>query len=354
MLRVCVLATAVCLLSLRDAHAGVFEWLQAHPAVVEIGADFGAGVANGFVQEGLANDPNHPEENMGRSMLRGVATQFINRGKNVVVERLTAVEKVSTPEVATAIRKLREAVEAGVTRKEYLAMVAAINKEMAAYAARVSEVEYRLTEMSRDTAENRKMVEYAQQANLDLRREFEEAMKRTDVSLAKLRVRMSDLEKALSQETEERKSEDAHLHSRINITEGRVSILEQMISPETRATTAEILAGQGGLMIAKDENPAEAAKLLQLAIAYDRAGQMQADPGARYFLAVAYRRLARNEAAEEMLTEAIVAERFRETSRWFELVAEQFQGPDRQWMENLRSDPRFGVRAPREVIFTKP
>lgn len=123
-----------------------------------------------------------------------------------------------------------------------------------------------------------------------------------------------------------------------------------MISPNTRGQTSARLGAEGATILLRNGDNVDAQRILRLLLAYDKSVHKLADPAARCWLAIAYRRAGLNERAEEMLAESIVAERHRGFPVWHDKINEKFQNSDRQWAESRRQDARFGVRAPRSVM----
>ncbi|HCS53645.1 MAG TPA: hypothetical protein DIW81_18980 [Planctomycetaceae bacterium] len=196
---------------------------------------------------------------------------------------------------------------------------------------------------SQGVEENRKFLQYLQSKHDELRREF-------DIAINELEIEVNKTQLELKNETYNRIQEDQKLSRDIEGVSRRVSELEYLITPETRYKTASVLASNGALMLINSGDSLEASRFLRLSIAYDKIDNRHFDPASRYWLAIAYRRLGKLERAEEVLAEAIAAERFREMPKWHRVVIERFQGPDRFWIENARREPRFGVKAPRDIV----
>ena len=253
-----------------------------------------------------------------------------------IEERLVAIESVSG-EQASLIRELRYSIDGKTSKAVFNAMVKATEARIAGLEAQQARF---AAELSRQSD---RISDVAYQAKL-LRADLNNAVR-------DLKVELGQLATGLSDERLARRLADEKLAGELEQAKGRLSRLENLISPKTRAQTASMLGGNGASLIVSNGDTMEAIRTLRLAIAYDATVNAHPDPASRYFLAVAYRRAGRTDRADEMLTEAVVAERFRAQPEWWHRLAERFQGPERLWLESARKDLRYGVTAPRNVLY---
>lgn len=281
-----------------------------------------------------------------RQFWDGVGNSFIDDGKNGLKTLIQDVAEVSDSEGSQLMMGLRDRIDDNTSRAEFLLMVEKMNAQMAQLESKVRDMEYEQSRIERKTDDNTRDIRDIRAVMEFRQREFSRVIARIDLELAEIRSRVADLSIALDQERVDRIASDLELDNRLD----RV---EHHLDAETRSKTAAIIAAVGATSLIKGQDPIEAARVLQLAIAYDKVANMHADPGSRYFLAIAYRRMGEHVRADEMISEAIVAERYRYKPEWYDLVIERFQGEDRRWVDAKRYDPRFGVRAPRRVLTSK-
>jgi tetratricopeptide (TPR) repeat protein len=254
----------------------------------------------------------------------GVANEFIDDGKNRLQAWIRDVEEVSDSEGSQLLMKLRESIDDKTSKSEFLAMVERMNSEMAKMESNIRDLEYSQSRIEQRVNDNSREIQNEKELNNARKREFDNAVARIDVAFAELRGRVNDLARSLQEERIERVEADLELDSRLD----RV---EHHLDPETRRKTAAILAADGALSLVKQQDPVEASRVLQLAVAYDEIANQHSDPGSRYFLAIAYRRMGKHTQADETIAEAIVAERYRYKPEWYDLVIERLQGDDRRW-----------------------
>ncbi len=278
-----------------------------------------------------------------------------------VVEGIDAALKsyqgVSDPYTSQGIQELRSSLDANMTWSEYDAVLAQINATMAAHEARVADLENRvaqstlsITDLDNRTEKNFLSIGGLREQQRRLREQFDESLKDLDFQIARIKGKQVELEEEIRNEAMERQGADALLQSQLDVHTDDISKLYSLISPDTRGTTAARLASSGAIELLRGSDLTDVIRTLQLSLAYDKISEKHVDPGVRYYLAVAYRRAGKTHQAEEMLIEAVTAERFRETANWFYRIHYRFQGDDRLWVDSFRRDPRFGVRAPRDVV----
>ncbi len=276
----------------------------------------------------------------------GATNRLIDNGLDIVQSALKDAADVSDSEGSQLLMKLREDIDEKTTRTEFLAMVERMNAQMAQLESKVRDMEYEQSRIERKTDDNTRDIRDMRAVMEFRQREFEKTTARIDMELADIRGRAADLSRALNQEQADRIVADLELDSRLDR-------IEHHLDPETRRKTAAILAADGAISLVEGQDPVEAARVLQLAVAYDKVANRHVDPGSRYFLALAYHRMGNHNRADETITEAIVSERYRHKPEWYDLVIERLQGADRLWIDGKRFDPRFGVRAPRRVLTSK-
>lgn len=293
------------------------------------------------------------KEDAAKGFLAGALSQVADE----VYSKLVENEQVSDAYAAQGIRTLRSSIDPNTTWEEYEAILAQINVTMAAHEARVAELENQVSQDSRSISDldqrvtkNRISISEVKEHQRRLKERFDYSMKSLDFEIARIKGRQSELEQSIRDEAAQRRNEDLNLQRQIDFNSSDISKLYSLISPETRRTTAARLASKGAIELLKGSDLVDVTRTLQLALAYDKFSEKHVDPGVRYYLAVAYRRAGKMQNAEEMIIEAVTAERFRETPDWFYRIHERFQGDDRKWVESYRRDPRFGVRAPRDVV----
>ena len=285
----------------------------------------------------------------GQAVGEGVVSPLFNGEGRAVPEsirrHLRPLESVAG-EHARAIQILAESVDERTTRDEFVAAISKVESlvyaheaRLQAHAVQVAKINKRLASAEATGREHQEFLRYLDESHRKLKAELAEAVDGLQVELAELRASVSDLQLKLGAESAERKQADQELSDRL-------SHIEELISPETRRKTASMLGASGALVLVQNGDPNDAVRTLQLAIAYDTVANRHVDPGSKYYLAVAYRRLGRLPLAEQTLSEAIVAERYRSLPEWYENVTERFQNKDRLWMENARRDYVYGVRSP--------
>ena len=317
------------------------EWKDWKP-VLAFAIDLGISVGAERIRPDIPGDDRTKKQQFWDDVTNG----FIDTGKDRLQSLLKDAADVSDSEGSQLLMKLREEIDEKTTRTEYLAMVERMNSQMAQLESKVRDMEYEQSRIERKTDDNTRDIRDMRAVMEFRQREFEKVTARIDLELAEIRGRVADLSMALDQERVDRIAVDLE-------TDNRLDRVEHHLDPETRSKTAAIIAAIGSNSLVNGQDPVEAARVLQLAIAYDKVANMHADPGSRYFLAIAYRRMGEHVRADEMISEAIVAERYRKNPEWYHLVIERFQGEDRRWVDAKRYDPRFGVRAPRRVLTSK-
>ena len=304
-----------------------------------------------MLQAGLNSDDWRDVFAAGRDAAIGEA------GAVVVEGLLNEVMGVADADAREGIMVLASGIDAGTTAEEYDLMLAKINSVLAEHDARIRDFEYRIRFVEDETRSNRRSIEQLRREQDLLQRRFQEDLERVDLEITSLRARQFELEQNLVEEARERRRRDAELQrgivgNRAEIEVNRVQIQQvySWVSPVTRNTTAAQLAASGAEALLRKGDLVDATRVLQLSLAYDKLANKHVDPGVRYYLAVAYRRAGDMTRAEEMLVEAVTAERFRRTADWFARLEHEFQGEDRLWVESIRRDPRIGVKSPREVV----
>lgn len=220
--------------------------------------------------------------------------------------------------------------------KESIATISRLDAADAAMEAKIANLQKRQGAAESDIYFNKRRIEAIERLQKEYKAEFDRAIDSLDRRVGALGVRL-DLE------TLERQQADQTLS-------GRIDDIARVVLPETRRTTAAKLGSDGAMILLANGNTNDAIGMLRLSMAYDKHSQKHLDPGCRYWLAMAYHRAGMVVPAEEMLSEAVVAERLRHVPEWHGRVVEKFQTKERCWMEAGRQERRFGVQAQRDVI----
>ncbi len=353
-----------------SVFADGISWEAVYPRMKRIGlAAAGRAVESGIERSSSSKDL---KEWLAGTLGDGLKAGLGHLAQEGLDHILSTFESAGDYESSRAIHQLRSSIDSNTTPAEYDAILARINTTMADHEAR-------LQDLALTAAENRVSINEIKRQQLELRERFESSLVRLDLEIARIKGKQEDLERKIQaeaaerlrsnqnlqsalrrtkeglerqvrDEAAERQRADDNLKAQIDLTKDDVNKLFALVSPETRRSTAARLASGGAIQLLANGNVVDATRSLQLAVAYDKVSEKHADPGSRYYLAVAYRRTGDNTKAEEMVMEAIAAERFRALPRWYYRLTERFQGEDRLWVESFRQDPRFGVRAPREVV----
>lgn len=108
-------------------------------------------------------------------------------------------------------------------------------------------------------------------------------------------------------------------------------------TPQQQAATL----GASGMDLLWKGNHKEAIRAFRAAHGFE-----PSDPGHLYGLAMAYRRDNENEFAKLVIARGIALERKRPLAQWYRRTIERIQGAPRQWLEEQRFDPVYGVYVP--------
>ena len=300
--------------------------------------------------DNLSKDGNGSNTVAGASLAAALGAGAVELKKFLLNESANADD----PAVQGYLNALSGKIESSVTRGELDQMWREFDSRLTEYETRLSEQNYRIHALEEDSKRNAAnidrntaLIERAQARIRELQEEMRESIEDLNIELEGIRQGIAVFRAEFADEQQRTRAVERYFDS-------RVTTLEKLITPKTAGQTASVLGADAAKMLINNQDPGEAKKLLLLSIAYDKRANKHADPGARYFLALAYRRLGDNVRAEEWLMEGVFAERFRETPDWFKRASEWFQGPDRNWLHATRRNPRFGVRAPRRVSTLTP
>ena len=275
-----------------------------------------------------------------RKALGGVGWVAAEKGISVLIEG-------KDDPVSNALRQLIGHCDEDTSLLELREMLRRMDAKFYPIESRISELQYQQDKLREDSRQNTAnigrnsaLIEKLDESIIRTRAQLNAAIERIDVELSSIREDISRIELSINEESRIRAAEDA-IHAR------EIARLSRLVSPDTSRKTASILGAKAATLLINNEDPEEAAKVLQLAIAYDKREHAHPDPGLRYYLAIAYRRMGKEILADELVMEGIVAQRFRDLPEWYRQRTQYFQGPDRQWLRDKQFDPRFGVRAPR-------
>lgn len=277
----------------------------------------------------------------------------------VILRELDAIELVAGV-YQYEIQKLKEAIDEKVSRKTFIALMDVTIARISEHEYRLNQIEARASRFEADLERQSGRITDLSKHLYSVRKEVGELERHVEQMNKRFELELAQIASGLAEEKAERRAIDLQLATAIQINDQKtmallkehgdeISRLKHHISPETRSKTASFLGADGASLIISGGDPIEAIRTLRLSVAYDKNANLHPDPGSRYFLAVAYKRAGERQRAEEILAEAIVAERFRTLPGWWRHIIEKFYGEDRLWVEAARQDRRYGVRAPRAV-----
>ena len=277
----------------------------------------------------------------------------------VILRELDAIAKVAG-HFDNEIQKLKEAIDDKVSRKTFIALLDATIAQIAEQEYVLAQHEARISRIEADLERQSGRITNLNQQMYSVKNELQQHQRTLDAMNRKFDLALNQIASGLAQEKAERRAVDVQLAAAIEANDRKVMAkleehgteiarLRHAIDPVTRGKTASFLGADGAQLIIRGGDPVEAIRTLRLAIAYDKNANLHPDPASRYFLAVAYRRDGQVARAEEMLQEAVVAERHRTLPGWWRYVIEKFYGEDRFWVEAARQERRYGVRAPLEI-----
>ncbi len=305
-------------------------------------ADIWRGIVGGAVGQAAENMVN------GRPVREGLGGAAVGGAITNVIEAIGRAEGgITDLSMRNALVEFRAALDERVTHQQLDAMWRDIDQRLTSYETRVYELERQHRLLSENVAVNRDHIR-------NVERELERHKAEFERTVSDIRIKMQGIRNDLEGLRAEFETEKVHNALVDSSQSKRIRQLERVLLPETSGTIAAKLGAKGAELIVNNGDPEEAAKLLLLSIAYDARANEHADPGAQYYLAVAYRRMNESNLARRSLMNAVFAERFRRVPPWFVQTSQWFQGPDRLWMNETRRDPRLGVRAPRVVSTLAP
>lgn len=159
-------------------------------------------------------------------------------------------------------------------------------------------------------------------------------------SLEEVASNHRSLLKKLGEDAEFMRLVQAKHGAEIKKVQADIAELQEAYPRYTPGEQARILGASGFTFLLKRDNR-EAMRAFRMAHGFE-----PDNPGYLYGLAIAYRRDGQRDFADMLLATGIAKERTRtlKYSAWWRHSIERFQGPDRQWLEQARWDPIYGVR----------
>lgn len=291
----------------------------------------------------LDNVSDNERVQWGQNFGEAFRETFVETSYQAIENWLLGEQQTATPEHRQALSEFQRMLDSKASIAEVREMWRVTCQRMDEFEGRMARLEYEAAYLRRDISRNKALIEHVDLKLERHRAEFVQTIEAIRTDLSSLRTGLVSLETDLEEEIEERRLED-------EIQSREISNLKRLITPKTSRQIASVLGSKAATILIHNGDPAEAVTLLQLAMAYDKRENKFADPGLRYYLAVAYKRTGQLNLANEALMDGIVAQRFRELPSWYRNRTEFFQGPDRKWLRDAQHDPRFGVQSPREPV----